>query len=257
MAGHLCCRDFALLTQEMKFAKQQSMIMERKARVSEAKAHALDNRIPLHWFKLAHKLAVRLALHTLDCYYDEGKDCLLIRSKGRAECKVSGGGCEQGRSIGVTLVHDGTYGIETCFNKPPKHRGPKAHTDKPNPFYKTLSFANPIFCKTIEARTSRRIRLVSTTAFAPLERKLRRQMYNKVNYARTQQGKLQKQLADSIKSREQAANKARNKVTHKDGYARTPMFYTDVTLRHRKRTRNSRLSNRQRGPPARDWFPLW
>ena len=42
---------------------------------------------------------------------------------------------------------------------------------------------------------------------------MRRQMQKRVNYARLQQAKLQKQLTDSIKAREQAANKARDKVT--------------------------------------------
>eukprot|EP00240_Pyramimonas_obovata_P016095 CAMPEP_0118941950 /NCGR_PEP_ID=MMETSP1169-20130426/35038_1 /TAXON_ID=36882 /ORGANISM="Pyramimonas obovata, Strain CCMP722" /LENGTH=267 /DNA_ID=CAMNT_0006886849 /DNA_START=314 /DNA_END=1113 /DNA_ORIENTATION=- len=140
-------RDFAVLTQDMKFAKQQSMLMERKARVAEAKAHALDNRIPLHWFRLAHKLA---------------------------------------------------------------------------------------------------------------ERKLRRQMQARVNYARAQQGKLQKQLTDSIKAREQAANKARDKAmkNSKHGGPRTLQDWYEISEERRHREKEEAIKRANRIPGAITAWPI-
>jgi hypothetical protein len=42
----------------MNNAKKQMVSFEQQARMAEAKSAALDNRIPLHWFRLAHGLLV-------------------------------------------------------------------------------------------------------------------------------------------------------------------------------------------------------
>jgi len=44
----------------MRLAKREAHVSEQKMRVAEAKAHALDNRVALAWFKLSFNLTVRV-----------------------------------------------------------------------------------------------------------------------------------------------------------------------------------------------------